>query len=99
LSKPILDDLEAWLAAQLPRIPGKSEVAKAIRYALTRIKKLHPYLDHGILEIDSNSARRTMKPVAIGRRNFLFVSSPSGGRAAAITYTLIETAKINSDDP
>ena len=53
-AKPILDDLEVWLAAQLTRIPGKSELAKAIRYALTRLKKLRPYLDHGFLEIDTD---------------------------------------------
>ncbi|MFV1527559.1 IS66 family transposase [Phaeobacter sp. JH20_10] len=98
-SKPILDDLEVWLAAQLTRIPGKSELAKAIRYALTRIKKLRPYLNHGFLEIDNNAAERAMKPVAIGRKNFLFVGSPGGGKAAAIAYTLIETAKMNGVDP
>lgn len=98
-AKPILDDLEIWLAAQLTRIPGKSELAKAIRYALTRLKKLRPYLDHGFLEIDNNSAERAMKPVAIGRKNYLFVGSEGGGKAAAIAYTLIETAKLNSVDP
>jgi transposase len=56
-AKPILDDLEAWLQAQLPRISGKSELAKAIRYALSRFKKLRPYLDHGYLEVDNNCAR------------------------------------------
>ncbi|UWQ59335.1 IS66 family transposase [Leisingera caerulea] len=98
-SKPLLYDLEAWLAAQLARIPGKSELAKAIRYALTRMKKLRPYLDHGILELDNNSAERAMKPIAIGRKNYLFVGSEGGGKAAAIAYTLIETAKMNSVDP
>ncbi|UWQ77104.1 IS66 family transposase [Leisingera sp. M658] len=98
-SKPLLDDLEAWLAAQLARIPGKSELAKAIRYALTRMAKLRPYLDHGILELDNNSAERAMKPIAIGRKNYLFVGSEGGGKAAAIAYTLIETAKMNCVDP
>ena len=98
-AKPILDDLEAWLAEQLMRIPGKSELAKATRYAMTRIKKLRPYLDHGFLEIDNNSAERAMKPVTIGRKNYLFVGSEGGGKAAAVTYTLIETAKLNSVDP
>ena len=79
-AKLILDDLETWLAVQLTRIPGKSELAKAIRYALTRLKKLRPYLDHGFLEIDNNSAERAMKPVAIGRKNYLFVGSEGGGR-------------------
>lgn len=98
-SKPLLDDLEAWLAAQLARFPGKSELAKAIRYALTRMKKLRSYLDHGILELDNNSAERAMKPIAIGRKNYLSVGSEGGGKAAAFAYTLIETAKMNSVDP
>lgn len=98
-AKPILDDLETWLVAQLTRIPGKSELAKAIRYALTRIAKLRPYLDHGHLEIDNNPAERAMKPVAIGRKNYLFVGSEGGGKAAAVAYTCIETAKLNGVDP
>jgi len=98
-AQPILDDLETWLGAQLPKISGKSELAKAIRYALTRMKKLRPYLDHGFLEIDNNTAERAMKPVAIGRKNYLFVGSEGGGKAAAIAYTLIETAKLNGVDP
>jgi hypothetical protein len=49
-AKPVLDDLEPWLQVQLQRISGKSELAKAIRYALGRMKKLRPYLDHGFLE-------------------------------------------------
>lgn len=91
-SKPLLDELEAWLAAQLARVPGKSELAKAICYALTRMEKLRPYLYLGFLELDNNSAKRAMKPIAIGRKNYLFVSSEGGGKAATIVYTLIETA-------
>ena len=98
-AKPILDDLESWLSKQLNRISGKSELAKAIRYALTRMKKLRPYLDRGFLEIDNNAAERAMKPVALGRKNYLFVGSEGGGKAAAIAYTLIETAKLNGVDP
>ena len=94
-----MDDLETWLTAQLRRISGKSPLAQAIRYALTRLKRLRPYLDHGFLEIDNNSAERAMKPVAIGRKNYLFVGSEGGGNAAAIAYTLIETAKLNGIDP
>src|SRR3954452_2514211 len=51
-AKPIVDDLESWLHAQLPKISGKSELAKAIRYALARMRKLRPYLEHGCLEAD-----------------------------------------------
>ena len=98
-SKAIFDDLEAWLHAQLTRISGKSPLAGAIRYALTRMKKLRPWLDHGFLELDNNTAERSMRPIALGRKNYLFIGSEGGGKSAAIAYTLIETAKLNGVDP
>jgi len=98
-AKPLLDELETWLGAQLPKISGKSELAKAIRYALTRIKKLRPYIDHGTLELDNNPAERTMRCVALGRKNYLFMGSEGDGKLAAIAYTLVETAKLNGVDP
>ena len=98
-AKPILDDLDTWLGAQLTRISGKTPLAQAIRYAITRIKRLRPYLDHGVLEIDNNTAERGMRAIAIGRKNWLFAGSERGGRSAAIAYTLIETAKQNDVDP
>ena len=61
--------------------------------------RLRPYLDHGVLELDNNTAERAMRSVAIGRKNYLFVGSQTGGRAAAIAYTLIETAKLQGVDP
>ena len=98
-ARPILDDLESWLQAQLPQISSKSELAKAIRYALARMRKLRPYLEHGCLEADNNCAERALKPVALGRKNFLFVGSEGGGKSAAIAYTLIGSAKLNGIDP
>ena len=77
----------------------KSELAKAIRYALGRMKKMRGYLNNGSLEIDNNSAERSIRPVALGRKNYLFVGPKGGGEAAAIAYTLIETAKLNGVDP
>lgn len=96
---PVFDDLEAWLARQLTRISGKSPLAAAIRYALARMERMRPYLAHGILELDNNAAERAMRAVALGRKNYLFVGSEAGGKAAAIAYTLIETAKLNGVDP
>ncbi|MCA0423222.1 MAG: IS66 family transposase, partial [Proteobacteria bacterium] len=96
---PVFDDLEVWLAMQLTTISGKSPLAAAIRYALTRMERLRPYLDHGILELDNNAAERGMRAIALGRKNYLFVGSEAGGKAAAIAYTLIETAKLNAIDP
>jgi transposase len=96
---PIFDGLESWLHAQLPTISGKSPLAMAIRYRLARMKRLRLYLDHGFLELGNNTAERAMRSVAVGRKNFLFVGSQTGGRAAAIAYTLIETANLNGVDP
>ncbi len=96
---PVFDDLARWLAMQLTTISGKSPLAAAIRYALTRMERLRPYLDNGILELDNNAAERGMRAIALGRKNYLFVGSEAGGKAAAIAYTLIETAKLNAVDP
>ena len=98
-AKPVFDDLELWLHDQLPKLSGKSTLAGAIRYALGRMKKVRPYLDNGFLEIDNNTAERAVKPVALGRKNWTFAGSEGGGKAMAIAYSLIETAKLNQVDP
>ncbi len=69
-AKPIFDDLEAWLHAQLPKISGKSELAKAIRYALTRMKRNRPYLDHGFLEIDTDVVEQPFSQPVFGFGGF-----------------------------
>ena len=63
------------------------------------MRKLRLYLGHGCLVADNNAAERAMKPIALGRKNFLFVGSAGGGKAAAIAYTLIGSAKLNGVDP
>lgn len=78
--------------------PLTSPLADAIPYALDRLPKARPYLDNGFLEIDNNSVERAVKPVAIGRKNWTFAGSDRGGKAMAIAYTLIETAKLNGVD-
>ena len=96
-AKPVFDDLEAWLQAQLPKISGKSPLAQAIRYALGRMPNARPYLENGHLDLDNNTAERAVKPVAIGRKNWMFAGSKGGDKA--IAFTLIETAKLNNVDP
>lgn len=98
-AKPIFDALEAWLHAQLRKISGKSPLAQAIRYALGRMPKARPYLQNGHLKLDNNTAERAVKPVAIGRKNWMFAGSEGGDKAMAIAFTLIETAKLNDVDP
>ena len=96
---PIFDALEAWLAEQLPTLSGKTPLAAAIRYALNRLPRLRPYLSSGTIEIDNNAAERAMRGAALGRKNWLFAGSQTGGKALAIAATLIETAKLNDVDP
>lgn len=98
-AKPIFDALELWLAEQIPKISGKSKLAEAIRYALGRIPKARAYLGDGRLELDNNICENKIRPVALGRKNYLFIGSKSGGDAAAIAYTLIETARMNGINP
>ena len=95
----LIDDLEVWLHAQLAQILMKSPLAGAIRYGLPLLKRLRPNLDDGRLSIDNNAAERSMRSIALGRKNYLFMGSDRGGRSAAIAYTLIETAKLNGVEP
>ncbi len=96
---PQLAALRAWLSNTLSQVSQKSALAEAIRYALTRWTALTRYRDDGRLEIDNNAAERALRPVALGRKNFLFAGSDSGGERAAALYTLIGTAKLNGLDP
>jgi transposase len=98
-AKPLFEDLQAWLDATLPSLPGRSVLAKDMRYAITRFKKLEVYLTDGRLEIDNNAAERAMRPLALGRKNWLFAGSDNGGIRAASLITLIETAKLNGVNP
>ena len=98
-AKPVFDALETWLVSELTRISSKSALGRAIRYALTQLPMVRPYLEHGFLELDNNTAERGVRGIAVGRKNWLFVGSEGGGKAAAIAYTLIETAKLNGIDP
>ena len=98
-AKPIFDDLEVWLKKQLGKISSKTPLAKVIKYALAHLPKAQPYLDHGFLEFDNNTAKRAVRPITLGRKNYLFIGSEVDGKSVAIAYTLIETAKMNKVNP
>jgi transposase len=98
-AKPLFDDLRRWLEQALTQLAPKSETAAAIRYALELWDALARYLDDGRIELDNMIAERALRPVAIGRRNYLFAGSDSGGRRAAIHYSLIGSARLNGIDP
>ena len=92
---PELEALHAWWHAVLPTLSKKSELAIAIRYALTRWTALTRYRDDGRIEIDNNAAERTLRAVALGRKNWLFAGSDDGGERAAAIYSLLGTAQLN----
>jgi transposase len=96
---PILEAMKPWLEAKLAAVSGKSKLAEAIRYALSRWAGLTRYLDDGRIEIDNNVVERAMRPIALGRKNHLFAGSDEGGRYWAIHASLIETCKMNHVDP
>lgn len=96
---PLLDDLKVWLETTRTRLPGRSDVASAIGYALSRWAALVRYLEDGTIAIDNNPVERAMRPVALGRKNWLFAGSDAGGERAAAIYSLIGTAKLNGLDP
>ena len=98
-ARPQLESMREWLDTSLSKLPRKSETAAAIHYALGRWDALIRYLDDGRIELDNLIAERALRPVAVGRRNYLFAGSNNGGRRAAILYSLIGSAKMNGIDP
>jgi transposase len=81
------------------KVSRKSSLAEAIRYSLVRWDALARYTTDGRLDICNNAAERAIRPLAIGRKNWTFAGSDTGGERAATIYTIIETAKLNSIDP
>ena len=97
-ARPLPDQLKEFLDAALGRVSGKSTLAQAIRYALSRWQALERYLTDGRLEMSNNAAERAMKSPVLGRKNYLFCGSDAGRRRAACIYTITETCKMNGID-
>ena len=98
-AKPLVDSLREWFEATLTKLSRKSETTAAIRYALSRWAALTRFLDDGRIEMDNNAAERSLRGVALGRKNYLFAGSDAGGERAAAIYSLIGSAKLNGLDP
>jgi len=98
-ARPLLDSMQVWMKESLTKLSRKSDVSAAIHYALGRWGALMRYCSNGLLEIDNNAAERAVRGVALGRKNYLFAGSDSGGQRAAAIYSLIETAKLNRINP
>src|ERR1700693_1358549 len=98
-ARPLLDSLKQWLEETLEKLSRKSDTALAVRYALSRWEALVRYVNDGRIEIDNNAAERSLRTVALGRKNYLFAGSDAGGERAAAIYSLIGTVKLNGLDP
>jgi transposase len=98
-SRPILDAIQAWLKLEQPKVLPKSPIGEAISYSLNHWGALIRPLEAGFLEIDNGESERALKPVAIGRRNWLFAGSDNGGKTAAVLMSLCATCKAWNLDP
>jgi len=98
-ARPLLNSMREWFESVRAKLSNKSAVASAISYALGRWPAMLRYCDDGLLEIDNNAAERALRAVVLGRKNYLFAGSDSGGERAAAIYSLIGTAKLNGLNP
>jgi len=96
---PILNEFKAWLGNQTLIVLPKSPLGKAVSYTLNQWPKLIRYCEDGLIPIDNNADERAIRPFAIGRRNWLFSTSPEGAHTNARFYGLIETCKLHGHEP
>ena len=98
-SRPVVEALEPWLREKLALVSGKSRLAEAVRYALSRWSGLRLFLDDGRVELDTNVVERAIRPLALTRKNALFAGSDEGARHWAVIASLIETCKLAGVEP
>ena len=99
ISAPVVLELQSCWENELPRISGKSKLAEAIRYGLTRTAEFGRFLEDGCIELDNNSVERAIRPQTITRKNALFAGSEAGGHTWATIASLLATARLNDVDP
>ena len=98
-TKPLVTALKTWLETILARLAGGSTIAHAVRYGLNHWHGLVRFLDDGRIEIDSNTVERSMRPIALNRKNALFAGSDEGAENWAMLASLIETCKLHGINP
>ena len=98
-SRPLLEAFEDWLRGERKKLSSKGPLAQAIDYTFNHWQAFTRFLDDGRICLSNNAAERALRGIAVGRRNWTFCGSDSGGHRAAVMYTLIETAKLSDVDP
>jgi transposase len=96
---PILQKLGEWMKAEYVKLPPKSVIAIALNYSITRWEQLCKYTTNGILNIDNNPIENSIRPVAIGRKNYLFAGSHDAAVRSALIYSLVGSCKLNNINP
>jgi transposase len=96
---PLLASFFDWADKVVTRLSAKSELAEALRYTIKRREALTRFVTDGRLEVDNNIAENAMRGIALGRKNYLFAGSDTGGDRAASMYTIVQTAKLNDLNP
>ena len=96
---PVLEELHAWLLAQAASVLPKSRIGQAVAYSLRRIKTLSLYTTDGRLEIDNNKIENTIRPIALGRKNYLFAGSHAAAQRIAVFYSLLGSCKLHNIEP
>ena len=98
-SKPLWQELQAWLQLERTRVPDGSAIAKAIDYSLNHWQALSRFLIDGDVPVDNNHIENQMRPWALGRKNWLFMGSQLAGERAGVVMSLLQSAKLNGHDP
>uniref|UniRef100_UPI0030DC4532 IS66 family transposase n=1 Tax=Pseudomonas sp. RA_5y_Pfl1_P24 TaxID=3088706 RepID=UPI0030DC4532 len=98
-SLPVLAQLQSWLEKTQSQVTPQSALGKAVNYLASNWSRLERYVEAGFLPIDNNKAERAIKPFVIGRKAWLFSDTPKGATASAQIYSLVETAKVNGQEP
>ncbi len=98
-SKPIVDAFEIWLARSRTRVSSKSPTGEALKYIAKYWDGLILFLDDGRIELDNNPVERTIRPIALNRKNALFAGHDTGAQNWAVIASLIETCKLNAIEP
>lgn len=98
-SVPILTSLGQWMKEQYMQVAPKSSIGKALAYSIERWERLSAYTENGMLNIDNNPVENSIRPVAVGRKNYLFAGSHEAARRSAMLYSLLGTCKMHGIEP
>jgi len=96
---PVMQNLEQWMKEAYTKVPPKSAIAKALQYSISKWKKLTIYTTNGMLNIDNNPVENNIRPVAIGRKNYLFAGSHEAAQRSAMLYSIMGTCKLHNVNP